>query len=96
MKIMLKYPKSLRLLLLSPAILVFSILYGGFITVIVLTLLAGFLNTFGFEQFQMFIWHNVEIPGVWSIPFAVVVSALLAYLTMHIKRFLSYLLSQVK
>ncbi|PAF34913.1 hypothetical protein CHH69_13310 [Terribacillus saccharophilus] len=93
---MLKYPKSLRLLLLSPAILVFSILYGGFITVIVLTLLAGFLNTFGFEQFQMFIWHNMELPAAWSIPFAIVVSALLAYLTIHVKHALSYLLGLVK
>ncbi|WP_366248063.1 hypothetical protein [Terribacillus aidingensis] len=93
---MLKYPKSLRLLLLSPAILVFAILYGGFITVIVLTLLAGILNTFGFEQFQMFIWHNIKLPAAWSIPFAIVVSALLGYLTMRVKRILSYLLSQVK
>ncbi|SDC34745.1 hypothetical protein SAMN05421663_102148 [Terribacillus halophilus] len=91
-----KYPKSLRLLLLSPAILVLSILYGGFITVIALALLAGILNTFGFEQFQMFIWHNMELPAAWSIPFAIVVSALLAYLTMHVKRALSYLLSLVK
>lgn len=93
---MLKYPKSLRLLLLSPAILVFSILYGGFITVIVLTLLAGFLNTFGFEQFQMFIWHNIELPAAWSIPLAIVVSALLAYLTIRVKHVLSYLLGLVK
>lgn len=93
---MLKYPKSLRFILLSPAILVFAILYGGFITVIVLTLLAGILNTFGFEQFQMFIWHNIELPAAWSIPFAIVVSALLGYLTMRVKRILSYLLSQVK
>lgn len=93
---MLKYPRSLRLLLLSPAILVLSILYGGFITVIVLTLLAGFLNTFGFEQFQMFIWHNMELPAAWSTPFAIVVSALLAYLTIRVKHVLSYLLGLVK
>lgn len=92
----LKYPKLLRLLLLSPAILVFSILYGGFIIVIVLTLLAGILNTVGIGQFQMFIWHNMELPAVWSIPFAIVVSAFLAYLSLRVKHVLSFLLSLVK
>ncbi|MDD1501344.1 hypothetical protein PVA17_00945 [Lysinibacillus sp. CNPSo 3705] len=80
----------------SLALLVLSILYAGLVFSALLSIVAGILRTFGLEQIQMSIWYGVELPIVFSIPLALLVSLLLFFCSMYIKRSIQFCNSKLK
>jgi len=80
----------------SLALLVLSVLYAGLVFSALLSILAGILRTFGLEQIQMSIWNGVELPIGFSIPLALLVSLLLFFCSMYIKRAIQFCFSKLK
>ncbi|MFE3576954.1 hypothetical protein [Lysinibacillus sp. NPDC059133] len=80
----------------SLALLVLSILYAGLVLSALLSIVAGILRTFGLEQIQMSIWNGVELPIAFSIPLALLVSLLLFFCSVYIKRSIQFCFSKLK
>ncbi|KOP79796.1 hypothetical protein AMS59_06210 [Lysinibacillus sp. FJAT-14745] len=80
----------------SLALFVLSVLYAGLILSALLSILAGILRTLGLEQIQMSIWPGVELPVIFSIPLALLVSLLLFFCSIYIKRSIQFCFSKVK
>ena len=66
--------------------MVLSVLYVGLLLSAGLSILAGFLRTFGVDQIKMGIWYGVDLPVMFSIPFALLVALLLFFCATYIKR----------
>ncbi|WP_323648458.1 hypothetical protein [Lysinibacillus xylanilyticus] len=80
----------------SLALLVLSVLYAGLVLSALLSIVAGILRTFGLEQIQMSIWHGVELPIAFSIPLAILVSLLLFFCSIYVKRSIRFCSSKLK
>ncbi|QPQ33025.1 hypothetical protein [Lysinibacillus sp. JNUCC 51] len=80
----------------SLALLVLSVLYTGLIISALISIVAGILRTFGLEQIQMSIWSDIELPIAFSIPLALLVSLLLFFCSMYIKRSIQFCYSKLK
>lgn len=88
--------KMVRTFLYFLTIPVLSVLYFGLILSAIISIIAGILRTFGFEEIKMSIWHNVALPVSLSIPLSLVVSSLLVIVSLYIKRSIKYCVSQLK
>ncbi|WP_349725854.1 hypothetical protein [Lysinibacillus capsici] len=77
----------------SLAVMVLSVLYVGLLLGAGLSILAGFLRTFGVDQIKMGLWYGVELPVMFSIPFALLIALLLFFCTIYIKRSIVFCLS---
>lgn len=75
---------------------VLSVLYLGMILSALISMIAGILRTFGFEQIKMSIWHNVALPVVLSIPLSLVVSFLLIIGSLYVKRSIKFCVSNLR
>lgn len=58
--------------------------------------LGGFLRTFGVDQIKMGIWYGVDLPVMFSIPFALLVALLLFFCATYIKRSIVFCLSIIR
>lgn len=75
---------------------VLSVLYLGMILSALISMIAGILRTFGFEQIKMSILHNVALPVVLSIPLSLVVSFLLIIGSLYVKRSIKFCVSNLR
>ncbi|MCH1627174.1 hypothetical protein [Fredinandcohnia quinoae] len=78
------------------AILVLSVLYVGLVVCALLSILAGILRTFGLEQIKMSIWQDINLPISLSIPFSLIISLLLFFCSLYVKRSMTFCLSKLK
>lgn len=85
--------KMLKTFFCSLAVMVLSVLYVGLLLGAGLSILAGFLRTFGVDQIKMGLWYGVELPVMFSIPFALLIALLLFFCTIYIKRSIVFCLS---
>ncbi|MGE7695502.1 hypothetical protein ACQKNC_15505 [Lysinibacillus sp. NPDC094177] len=85
------FAKIIQSFFYSMALLVLSVLYVGLVLSALLSILAGILRTLGLEQIQMGIWYGVELPVIFSIPLALLVSLLLFFCSIYVKRSISKL-----
>ncbi|KPN94446.1 hypothetical protein [Lysinibacillus sp. ZYM-1] len=88
--------KLLQTFFCSLALVVLSVLYAGLLLSGVLSILAGFLRTFGLDQIKMSIWYGVELPVMFSIPLAVLVAVLLFFCAKYVKRPMVFCLSKIR
>ncbi|WP_096186361.1 hypothetical protein [Evansella halocellulosilytica] len=75
---------------------VLSILYVGLIVSTIISMLAGILRTFGFEQIRMGIWPGIDLPVPLSIPFAIIVSFILIIILLYVKRLINLCVSSLR
>ncbi|MGE6603683.1 hypothetical protein ACQKEY_18505 [Lysinibacillus fusiformis] len=80
----------------SLALVVLSVLYAGLLLSGILSLLAGFLRTFGFHQIKMSVWYGVELPVTLSIPLALLVAILLFFCASYVKRSIAFCFSKIR
>jgi len=78
------------------AIPVLSVLYVGLIGSALLSIVAGILRSFGFQQIGMSIWLGVSLPVVLSIPFSLLFSLLFFYCSIHVKRCIPFCIAKLK
>lgn len=90
------FPKMLQAFFCSLALVVLSVLYVGLLLSAVLSILAGFLRTFGLDQIKMSIWYGVDIPIMFSIPLGLLVAVLLFFCTTYIKRSIVFCISKLR
>ncbi|WP_155593114.1 hypothetical protein [Lysinibacillus cavernae] len=88
--------KLLQAFFCSLALVVLSVLYAGLLLSAVLSILAGFLRTFGLDQIKMGIWYGVELPVIFSIPLALLVAVLLFYCAAYVKHSIAFCLSKIR
>ena len=88
--------KMLQAFFCSLALVVLSVLYVGLLLSAGLSILAGFLQTFGLDQIKMTIWYGVDIPIMFSIPLALLVAVLLFFCATYIKRSLVFCISKLR
>lgn len=75
---------------------VLFILYVGLIISTIISMLAGILRTFGFEQIKMSIWPGIDLPISLSIPLAMIVSFFLIVSSLYIKRLVNFCYSNLR
>ncbi|MFJ5791824.1 hypothetical protein ACIP9G_17315 [Lysinibacillus sp. NPDC093197] len=80
----------------SLALVVLTVLYVGLVVSALITILAGILRTVGIDQIKMSIWQGVDLPIVFSIPLALVVSGILFYCSLYVKRSITFCFSKLK
>lgn len=78
------------------AIPVLSILYVGLMASALISILAGILRTFGLDKIEMSIWQDVNIPVPLSIPFSLIVSILLFFSSLYVKRSMTFCISKLR
>lgn len=88
--------KMLQAFFCSLALVVLSVLYVGLLLSAGLSILAGFLRTFGLDQIKMTIWYGVDIPIMFSIPLALLVAVLLFFCATYIKLSLVFCISKLR
>ncbi|MFJ7408551.1 MULTISPECIES: hypothetical protein [unclassified Lysinibacillus] len=88
--------KMIRGFFCSLALIVLTVLYVGLVVSALLAILAGILRTVGIDQIKMSIWQGVDLPVVFSIPLALVVSGLLFYCSLYVKRSITFCFSKLK
>lgn len=91
-----KIKKMIFTFLISLTIPVLSVLYAGLVLSALISLLAGILRTFGFEQIKMSIWHGIDLPVYLSIPLSLAVSFLLIMCSRYVKRSIKYCVSMLQ
>lgn len=80
----------------SLALIVLAILYLGLVVSAIISILAGILRTVGIDAIKMSIWQGIDLPVVFSIPFALVISGLLFFCSLYIKRSITFCFSKLK
>ncbi|MEK5330665.1 hypothetical protein [Lysinibacillus sp. FSL W8-0992] len=80
----------------SLALVVLTVLYVGLVVSALITILAGILRTVGIDQIKMSIWQGEDLPIVFSIPLALVVSGILFYCSLYVKRSITFCFSKLK
>ncbi|KOS61113.1 hypothetical protein AN161_19220 [Lysinibacillus sp. FJAT-14222] len=90
------FVKIIQAFFCSSALLVLSILYVCLVVSALVSILAGILRTFGLEQIKMGIWYGVDLPVIFSIPLALLVSFLLFFCSMYVKRSIVFCLSKLR
>ncbi|MFJ7186436.1 hypothetical protein [Lysinibacillus xylanilyticus] len=90
------FKKIVQSFFCSLVLLVLSVLYAGLVLSALISIVAGILRTFGLEQIQMSIWKGVELPIGFSIPLALLVSLLLFFCSMYIKRAIQFYFSKLR
>ncbi|TDX99409.1 UNVERIFIED_CONTAM: hypothetical protein BJ099_11624 [Lysinibacillus xylanilyticus] len=90
------FKKIVQSFFCSLALLVLSVLYVGLVLSALLSILAGILRTFGLEQIKMGIWYGVELPVIFSIPLALLVSLLLFFCSIYVKRSILFCFSKLR
>ena len=75
---------------------VLFVLYVGLIVSTIISMSAGILRTFGFEQIKMSIWRGIDLPISLSIPLAMIVSFLLITSSLYVKRLLNFCFSNLR
>ncbi|CRK85014.1 hypothetical protein BN000_05073 [Neobacillus massiliamazoniensis] len=70
---------------------VLFVLYVGIIGSAILSFLAGFLRTIGFESIKINFWYNIPVPTMLSLPFSLIVSLLLFFCSRYVKRLIKAL-----
>ncbi|WP_284141816.1 MULTISPECIES: hypothetical protein [unclassified Virgibacillus] len=75
---------------------VLSVLYAGLIISATISILAGILRTFGFDQIKMSIWYGIDLPVALSIPLAIIVSAFLFVCSRYIKRLIIFCVTSLR
>ncbi|AMO31592.1 hypothetical protein ABD90_14955 [Lysinibacillus fusiformis] len=88
--------KWLQAFFCSLALVVLSVLYAGLLLSGILSILAGFLRTFGFHQIKMSIWYGVELPVIISIPLSLLVAILLFFCAKYVKLPITFCFSKIK
>lgn len=88
--------KMIRGFFCSLALVVLTVLYVGLVVSALITILAGILRTVGIDQINMSIWQGVDLPIVFSIPLALVVSGILFYCSLYVKRSITFCFSKLK
>lgn len=88
--------KMLKTFFCSLALVVLSVLYVGLLLSAGLSILAGFLRTFGVDQIKMGLWYGVELPVMFSIPFALLIALLLFFCAIYIKLSIVFCLSTLR
>ncbi|MFJ7664668.1 hypothetical protein ACIQXW_20090 [Lysinibacillus sp. NPDC097162] len=88
--------KMIRGFFCSLALVVLTVLYVGLVVSALITILAGILRTVGIDQIKMSIWQGVDLPIVFSIPLALVVSGILFYCSLYVKRSITFCFSKLK
>jgi len=88
--------KMMRTFFYFLTIPVLSVLYIGLILSALLSIFAGILRTFGFEQINMSIWYDVALPEALSIPFSLVVSFFLIIGSLYVKRSIKFCVSNLR
>ncbi|MFJ5766978.1 hypothetical protein ACIP9C_16630 [Lysinibacillus sp. NPDC093210] len=88
--------KMIRGFFCSLALVVLTVLYVGLVVSGLLAILAGILRTVGIDQIKMSIWQGVDLPVVFSIPLALVVSGFLFYCSLYVKRSMTFCFSKLK
>jgi len=78
------------------ALVVLSVLYVGLLFSAGLSIIAGFLRTFGMEQIKMGLWYGVDLPVMFSIPFSLLIALLLFFCATYIKRSIVFCLSNLR
>ena len=78
------------------AIPVLSILYVGLMASALISISAGILRTFGLDKIEMSIWQDVNIPVPLSIPFSLIVSILLFFSSLYVKRSMTFCISKLR
>ncbi|MFF5995063.1 hypothetical protein AAGS61_09930 [Lysinibacillus sp. KU-BSD001] len=80
----------------SLAIVVLSVLFIGLVLSAVLSILAGILRTFGFEQIKMSIGYGIDLPIALSIPLSLLAAFLLFFCSFYIKRLIKFILLKLR
>lgn len=75
---------------------VLAVLYVGLIVSAIISMLAGILRTFGFEQIKMVIWPGIDLPVPLSIPLALIVSFILIIILLYVKRLINFCVSSLR
>jgi len=88
--------KMIRGFFCTLALVVLSVLYVGLVISALIVILAGILRTVGIDQIKMSIWQGVDLPVIFSIPFALVISGLLFYCSLYVKRSITFCFSKLK
>ncbi|KOY80051.1 hypothetical protein ADM90_22860 [Lysinibacillus macroides] len=88
--------KMLQAFFCSLAFIVLAVLYVGLLLSAALSVLAGFLRTFGLDQIKMSIWYNVDIPVMFSIPLALLVAVFLLFCAIYVKRSIVFCISKLR
>ncbi len=88
--------KMIRGFFCSLALLVLTVLYVGLVVSALIAILAGIFRTVGIDQIKMSIWQGVDLPIVFSIPLALVVSGILFYCSLYVKRSITFCFSKLK
>ncbi|MGE7842781.1 hypothetical protein ACQKNX_18565 [Lysinibacillus sp. NPDC093712] len=88
--------KMIRGFFCSLALVVLTVLYVGLVVSALIAILAGILRTVGIDQIKMSIWQGVDLPVVFSIPLALVVSGILFYCSLYVKRSITFCFSKLK
>ena len=78
------------------ALIVLTILYVGLVVSAIISILAGILRTVGIDEIKMSIWQGIELPVAFSLPFALVISCLLFFCSLYIKRSITFCFSKLK
>jgi len=80
----------IRGLFCTLALVVLTVLYGGLVISALIAILASILRTLGVDQIKMSVWQGIDVPVAFSIPFALVISCILFYCSLHVKRAMSF------
>ena len=78
------------------AIPILSVLYVGLIISALLSITVGVLRTFGLQEIGMSIWPGISLPISLSIPFSLLISILLFYCSIYVKRSIPFCVSKLK
>ncbi|SES15914.1 hypothetical protein SAMN04487944_1218 [Gracilibacillus ureilyticus] len=69
---------------------VLAVLYAGLLVSALISVIAGLLRTFGFEQIKMSLWQGMDLPAALSIPLSLAVAAILVTGSFFVGRSIRY------